>query len=331
MERFSIFPSSSSDVPVIPTSSPLSPDGKHRRTSPSTASGNPPAPVTSVPVSPLPPHRTKARYLSGCVRATPVLPKAGLAAPPHGRKRQTPLSPAGERASPDRPLPAARSSPHPPFASKYRDNRIRRLAPRLVGIQHHADRCRISFQQSNVPRTKRRPAQRHRMPESRRMHRQHILISFHQKDAPLPADRLPCLIQPVQQFALPIQPARFRIDIFRFIRSSSDNLRAANPANRPSSSRTGNTNRFRIAFQRSGTRQGDCPTPKSNQVGVSSEHPLPAGSNKARKASFSIDNWELTTGNCSASLFSFFSLIANRSGNNLASLLSFPSIANCPL
>ena len=111
----------------------------------------------------------------------------------------------------------------------------------------------------------------------------------------------------------------------------ADNLRAANPANRPSSSRTGNTNRFRIAFQRSGTRQGDCPTPKSNQVGVSSEHPLPAGSNKARKASFSIDNWELTTGNCSASLFSFFSLIANRSGNNLASLLSFPSIANCPL
>ena len=101
VERFFHFPSSSSDVPVIPTSSPLSPDGKHRRTSPSTASGNPPAPVTSVPVSPLPPHRTKARCLSGCVRATPVLPKAGSAAPPHGRKRQTPLSPADERASPD--------------------------------------------------------------------------------------------------------------------------------------------------------------------------------------------------------------------------------------
>ena len=44
VERFFHFPSSSSDVPVIPTSSPLSPDGKHRRTSPSTASGNPPAP-----------------------------------------------------------------------------------------------------------------------------------------------------------------------------------------------------------------------------------------------------------------------------------------------
>ena len=126
-------------------------------------------------------------------------------------------------------------------------------------------------------------------------------------------------------------PPVSELTYFGLSRSSSDNLRAANPASRPSSSRTGNTSRFRIAFQRSGTRQGDCPTPKSNQVGVSSEHPLPAGNNKARKASFSIDNWELTTGNCSASLFSFFSLTANRSGNNLASLLSFPSIANCPL
>ena len=112
VERFFHFPSSSSDVPVIPTSSPLSPDGKHRRTSPSTASGNPPAPVTGVPVSPLLPHRTKARCLSGCVRATPVLPKAGSAAPPHGRKRQTPLSPAGERAnrSPRSPISPAAST-----------------------------------------------------------------------------------------------------------------------------------------------------------------------------------------------------------------------------
>ncbi len=233
VERFFHFPSSSSDVPVIPTSSPLSPDGKHRRTSPSTASGNPPAPVTSVPVSPLPPHRTKARYLSGCVRATPVLPKAGSAAPPHGRKRQTPLSPAAKEQV--RIVPFRQPDPHRlhPFASKYRDNRIRRLAPRLVGIQHHADRCRISFQQSNMPRTKRRPAQRHRMPEPRRMHRQHILISFHQKDAPLPADRLPCLVQPVQQLALPIQPAVSELTYFGLSRSSSDNLRAANPASRP--------------------------------------------------------------------------------------------------
>src|SRR5699024_9266124 len=85
-------------------------------------------------------------------------------------------------------------------------------------------------------------------------------------------------------------PPVSELTYFGLSRSSSDNLRAANPASRPSSSRTGNTNRFRIAFQRSGTRQGDCPTPKSNQVGVSSEHPLPAGNNKARKALFSIDN-----------------------------------------
>jgi hypothetical protein len=103
---------------------------------------------------------------------------------------------------------------------------------------------------------------------------------------------------------------------FGLSRSSSDNLRAANPTNRPSSSRTGNTNRFRIAFQRSGTKKGDCPTPKSNQVGVSSGQPLPAGNNIAKNTSFSTDNRESTTD--------------NRSGNAPASLLSFLSIVNCP-
>lgn len=151
VERFFHFPSSSSDVPVIPTSSPLSPDGKHRRTSPSTASGNPPAPVTSVPVSPLPPHRTKPDAFPDASEQHLFFRRPGL---PH---RLTDVS--GKRLSPQptkervRIVPFRQPDPHRihSFACKRWDNRIRRLAPRLVGIQHHADRCRISFQQSNVP------------------------------------------------------------------------------------------------------------------------------------------------------------------------------------
>lgn len=109
-ERFFHFLSSiSSAVPVMPTSSPLSPDEMLRRKALSTVPGNRPTSAAGVLFSPSPRHRTEARSLCGYVRATAIRPKAVSVVPPRGHRRQTPPSPGGERANPDRLLRANRS------------------------------------------------------------------------------------------------------------------------------------------------------------------------------------------------------------------------------